>query len=133
MTQHPPTHPLPTVYLGNYGNQIDGVSKPSLKKKKREGGGENDEEESELIQNSSEEDEGDEEGDLVSVSSTPPMKPVITDRSEFKGHPVNLINCTHTHTHTLSLKEVVWSMIPTGNNKNIMPTVTVLDIMSVCS
>ncbi|XP_046877160.1 otoferlin isoform X8 [Hypomesus transpacificus] len=71
------------VTIGNYGNQIDGVSKPSLKKKKREGGGENDEEESELIQNSSEEDEGDEEGDLVSVSSTPPMKPVITDRNYF--------------------------------------------------
>ncbi|XP_062323001.1 LOW QUALITY PROTEIN: otoferlin [Osmerus eperlanus] len=71
------------VTIGNYGNQIDGVSKPSLKKKKREGGGENDEEESELIQNSSEEDEADEEGDLVSVSSTPLMKPVITDRNYF--------------------------------------------------
>lgn len=69
---------------GNYGNQIDGVSKPlSAKKKKKDG--ENEEEESELIQNSSDE-EADEDADLVSVSSTPPMKPVITDRSEVKGH-----------------------------------------------
>lgn len=64
---------------GNYGNQIDGVSKPSSAKKKKKDG-ENEEEESELIQNSSE-DEADEDGDLVSVSSTPLMRPVITDRS----------------------------------------------------
>ncbi|XP_029903214.1 otoferlin [Myripristis murdjan] len=69
------------VTIGNYGNQIDGVSKPSsAKKKKKDGEGE--EEESELIQNSSE-DEADEDGDLVSVSSTPLMKPVITDRNYF--------------------------------------------------
>uniref|UniRef100_A0A669B8S2 Otoferlin n=1 Tax=Oreochromis niloticus TaxID=8128 RepID=A0A669B8S2_ORENI len=68
------------ITIGNYGNQIDGVSKPSSKKKKKDG--ENEEEESELIQNSSE-DEADEDGDLVSVSSTPPMKPVITDRNYF--------------------------------------------------
>lgn len=67
---------------GNYGNQIDGVSKPSSAKKKKDG--ENEEEESELIQNSSE-DEADEDGDLVSVSSTPLMKPVITDRSGGQG------------------------------------------------
>ncbi|KAF3849941.1 hypothetical protein F7725_019660 [Dissostichus mawsoni] len=40
------------------------------------------EEENELIQNSSE-DEADEDADLVSVSSTPPMRPVITDRNYF--------------------------------------------------
>uniref|UniRef100_A0A4W5P9W1 Otoferlin n=1 Tax=Hucho hucho TaxID=62062 RepID=A0A4W5P9W1_9TELE len=39
-------------------------------------------EESELIQGSSDEEEGD-DNDLVSVSSTPPMKPVITDRNYF--------------------------------------------------
>lgn len=64
---------------GNYGNQIDGVSKPSSAKSKKKDG-ESDEEESELIQNSSD-DDADEDGDLVSVSSTPVMKPVITDRS----------------------------------------------------
>ncbi|XP_054474149.1 otoferlin [Anoplopoma fimbria] len=69
------------ITIGNYGNQIDGVSKPSMSKKKKKDG-ENEEEESELIQNSSE-DEADEDGDLVSVSSTPPMKPVITDRNYF--------------------------------------------------
>ncbi|XP_074471833.1 otoferlin isoform X8 [Sebastes fasciatus] len=69
------------ITIGNYGNQIDGVSKPlSAKKKKKDG--ENEEEESELIQNSSDE-EADEDADLVSVSSTPPMKPVITDRNYF--------------------------------------------------
>ncbi|KAG7239655.1 hypothetical protein INR49_028591 [Caranx melampygus] len=69
------------ITIGNYGNQIDGISKPSsAKKKKKEG--ENEEEESELIQNSSE-DEADEDGDLVSVSTTPSMKPVITDRNYF--------------------------------------------------
>lgn len=68
---------------GNYGNQIDGVSKPSSAKKKKKDG-ENEEEENELIQNSSE-DEADEESDLVSVSCTPPMKPVITDRSGVAG------------------------------------------------
>uniref|UniRef100_A0A4W5JNP9 Otoferlin n=1 Tax=Hucho hucho TaxID=62062 RepID=A0A4W5JNP9_9TELE len=73
------------VTIGNYGNQIDGVSKPSAakKKKKEGGGGESDEEESELIQQNSSEDEADDDGDLVSVSSSPPMKPVITDRNYF--------------------------------------------------
>ncbi|KAM6954586.1 otoferlin [Aplochiton taeniatus] len=70
------------VTIGNYGNQIDGVSKPLAKKKKKDGGGENEEEESELIQNSSE-DEAEEDGDLVSISSTPLMKPFITDRNYF--------------------------------------------------
>lgn len=70
-------------HLGNYGNQIDGVSKPASAKKKKEGGGESEEEESELIHNSSDE-EADDDGDLLSVPSTPPMKPVITDRSEVR-------------------------------------------------
>lgn len=73
---------------GNYGNQIDGVSKPSSAKKKKKDG-ESEEEENELIQNSSE-DEADEDSDLVSVSSTPTMKPVITDRSGVKGHKSRL-------------------------------------------
>lgn len=68
---------------GNYGNQIDGVSKLSSTKKKKKDG-ESEEEENELIQNSSE-DEADEDADLVSVSCTPLMKPVITDRSEVKA------------------------------------------------
>ncbi|XP_054877385.1 otoferlin isoform X5 [Poeciliopsis prolifica] len=69
------------ITIGNYGNHIDGVSKSSsVKKKKKEE--ENQEEENELIQNSSE-DEDDEDADLTSVSSTPPMKPFITDRNYF--------------------------------------------------
>ncbi|XP_069089785.1 otoferlin isoform X3 [Pleurodeles waltl] len=68
------------VTIGNYGNQIDGTTKPNLRKKKD--GGDGDEEESELLQNSSE-DEADDEGEMVSVSSTPPMKPFITDRNYF--------------------------------------------------
>lgn len=68
-------------HLGNYGNQIDGVSKSASAKKKKEGGGESEEEETELIHNSSDE-EAEDDGDLTSVPSTPPMKPVITDRSE---------------------------------------------------
>ncbi len=70
-------------HLGNYGNQIDGVSKPASAKKKKEGGGDSEEEENELIHNSSDE-EAEEDGDLTSVPSTPPMKPVITDRSEVR-------------------------------------------------
>nr|XP_057911951.1 otoferlin isoform X4 [Doryrhamphus excisus] len=69
------------ITIGNYGNQIDGTSKPSSSKKKKKDG-ESDEEESELIQNSSDE-EADEERDLVSISSTPLMRPVITDRNYF--------------------------------------------------
>ncbi|XP_024860787.1 otoferlin isoform X5 [Kryptolebias marmoratus] len=69
------------ITIGNYGNQIDGVSKSSTAKKKKKDG-ENEEEENELIQNSSE-DEADEESDLTSVSSTPPLKPFITDRNYF--------------------------------------------------
>ncbi|MGH0147752.1 UNVERIFIED_CONTAM: hypothetical protein FKN15_036677, partial [Acipenser sinensis] len=68
-------------YVGNYGNQIDGVNKPTMHRRKKEGG-DGDEEESELLQNSSE-DEAEDDGDLVSVSTTPPMKPVITDRNYF--------------------------------------------------
>uniref|UniRef100_A0A668VE96 Otoferlin n=1 Tax=Oreochromis aureus TaxID=47969 RepID=A0A668VE96_OREAU len=44
--------------------------------------GDGDEEETELINNSSEE-EMDDDGDLQSVATTPPMKPVITDRNYF--------------------------------------------------
>ncbi|XP_033874306.1 otoferlin isoform X1 [Acipenser ruthenus] len=69
------------VTIGNYGNQIDGVNKPTMHRRKKEGG-DGDEEESELLQNSSE-DEAEDDGDLVSVSTTPPMKPVITDRNYF--------------------------------------------------
>uniref|UniRef100_A0A8C1KH58 Otoferlin n=2 Tax=Cyprinus carpio TaxID=7962 RepID=A0A8C1KH58_CYPCA len=45
-------------------------------------GGDGDDEESELIHGSSDE-EVDDGGDMTSVSSTPPMKPVITDRNYF--------------------------------------------------
>uniref|UniRef100_A0A8C0VEA0 Otoferlin n=1 Tax=Cyanistes caeruleus TaxID=156563 RepID=A0A8C0VEA0_CYACU len=68
------------VTIGNYGNQVDGSSKPLLRRKKE--GGDGDEEESELLQNSSE-DEGGEDGELVSVSSSQPMKPLVTDRNYF--------------------------------------------------
>ncbi|XP_043918777.1 otoferlin isoform X5 [Protopterus annectens] len=68
------------VTIGNYGNQLDGITKPNITKKKE--GGEGDEEESELLQNSSE-DEADDDGDMVSVSATPPMKPVVTERNYF--------------------------------------------------
>ncbi|XP_062325479.1 otoferlin-like, partial [Osmerus eperlanus] len=65
--------------IGNYGSEVDGVTKPKSGRKKK---GADDEEESELIHNSSEE-ELDEDGDLASVATTPPMKPVITDRNYF--------------------------------------------------
>ncbi|XP_030626208.1 otoferlin isoform X1 [Chanos chanos] len=72
------------VTIGNYGNQTDGVSKASsVRKKKKDSGVDSDEEESELIHNSSDEEAEDDDGDLVSVSSTPPMKPVVTDRNYF--------------------------------------------------
>lgn len=64
---------------GYYGNEIDGLAIPKKKGKKEDG--DEDEEETELIQNSSE-DEMDEDGDVTSVATTPPMKPVITDRLE---------------------------------------------------
>lgn len=86
---------------GNYGNQIDGVSKPSSAKKKKKDG-ENEEEENELIQNSSE-DEADEESDLVSVSCTPPMKPVITDRSGVAGARSRLVRKLFVITCSCSL------------------------------
>uniref|UniRef100_A0A3Q2WTE5 Otoferlin n=1 Tax=Haplochromis burtoni TaxID=8153 RepID=A0A3Q2WTE5_HAPBU len=66
-----PIHFEVTIY---YGNENDGVVKPKTKGKKGDG----DEEETELINNSSEE-EMDDDGDLQSVATTPPMKPVITD------------------------------------------------------
>ncbi|XP_067099003.1 otoferlin-like [Osmerus mordax] len=65
--------------IGNYGSEVDGVTKPKSGRKKK---GADDEEESELIHNSSEE-ELDDDGDLASVATTPPMKPVITDRNYF--------------------------------------------------
>ena len=59
------------------------MNKPSSAKKRKKDG-ESEEEESDLIQNSSE-DEAEEEGELLSVSSTPPLKPFITDRWEWGG------------------------------------------------
>ncbi|KAM9635642.1 otoferlin isoform 3-T3 [Trichechus inunguis] len=67
------------VTIGNYGNEVDGLSRPQRRRPRKEPG---DEEEVDLIQNSSD-DEGDEGGDLASVSSTPPMRPQITDRNYF--------------------------------------------------
>lgn len=61
---------------GNYGNEVDGLSRPQRPRPQKEPG---DEEEVDLIQNSSD-DETEEGGDLASVSSTPPMRPQITDR-----------------------------------------------------
>ncbi|XP_061094120.1 otoferlin-like [Conger conger] len=66
--------------IGNYGNEIDGVTKPKLGRKKKDGGGSD--EESDLIQGSSDE-ETEDDRDLVSVSTTPAMRPVITDRNYF--------------------------------------------------
>ncbi|XP_061599324.1 otoferlin-like [Cololabis saira] len=65
------------VTIGYYGNELDGVVQPKTKGKK--GGAE---EETELIHNSSDE-EMEDDGDLTSVATTPPMKPVITDRNYF--------------------------------------------------
>ncbi|XP_029793996.1 otoferlin isoform X5 [Suricata suricatta] len=67
------------VTIGNYGNEVDGLSRPQRPRPRKEPG---DEEEVDLIQNSSDED-ADEGGDLASVSSTPPMRPQITDRNYF--------------------------------------------------
>ena len=52
--------------------------KPKSRNKKKRGG-DSDEEETDLIQGSSDE-EMEDNGDLVSVATTPPMKPLITDR-----------------------------------------------------
>lgn len=93
---------LVCLSTGNYGNQIDGISKPSSAKGKKKDG-EGDEEESELIQNSSD-DDADEDGDLMSVSSTPVMKPVITDRS---GPSLSFKN--NTDPIVPSVKPPVWS------------------------
>ncbi|KAM4043918.1 otoferlin [Anomaloglossus baeobatrachus] len=68
------------VTIGNYGNQADGTMRPRMRKKKE--GADGAEEETELIQNSSE-DEADEDGEMQSISSTPTMKPFITDRNYF--------------------------------------------------
>lgn len=74
---------------GYYGNEIDGALQPKPKGEKGKG----DEEETELIHNSSEE-EMEDDGDLTSVATTPPMKPVITDRSG------------HTHRVTTKCKQI---------------------------
>ncbi|XP_010838992.1 PREDICTED: otoferlin [Bison bison bison] len=67
------------VTIGNYGNEVDGLSRPQRPRPRKEPG---DEEEVDLIQNLSDE-ETDEGGGLASVSSTPPMRPQITDRNYF--------------------------------------------------
>ena len=68
----------PLLPPGNYGNEVDGLSRPQRPRPRprKEPG---DEEEVDLIQKSSD-DETDEGGDLPSVSSSPPMRPQITDR-----------------------------------------------------
>ncbi|XP_072842330.2 otoferlin isoform X1 [Pogona vitticeps] len=68
------------VTIGNYGNEIDGPSRPPIRRKKDSGDG--NEEESELLQNESDE-EGVDDGEFVSVSTSPPLKPLITDRNYF--------------------------------------------------
>ncbi|XP_061750148.1 otoferlin-like [Nerophis ophidion] len=66
------------VTIGYYGDELDGsIQHKSQCKKKADG-----EDETELIHDSSDE-EMDDDGDLTSVATTPPMKPVITDRNYF--------------------------------------------------
>ncbi|XP_062933970.1 otoferlin isoform X3 [Cynocephalus volans] len=67
------------VTIGNYGNEVDGMARPQRPQPRKEPGNE---EEVDLIQNSSD-DEADDSGELASVSSTPPMRPQITDRNYF--------------------------------------------------
>ncbi|KAG8122975.1 hypothetical protein E2320_018411, partial [Naja naja] len=67
------------VTIGNYGNEIDGMSRPTIKKKKD--GGDGNEEESELLQNDSDE-EIIIDAEFFSVSTSPALKPLITDRQE---------------------------------------------------
>ncbi|XP_054964121.1 otoferlin isoform X4 [Pan paniscus] len=67
------------VTIGNYGNEADGLSRPQRPRPRKEPG---DEEEVDLIQNASDDEAGD-AGDLASVSSTPPMRPQVTDRNYF--------------------------------------------------
>ncbi|XP_032072185.1 otoferlin [Thamnophis elegans] len=68
------------VTIGNYGNEIDGMSRPTIKKKRD--GGDGNEEESELLQNDSDE-EANIDGEFISVSTSPALKPLITDRNYF--------------------------------------------------
>ncbi|KAM9316351.1 LOW QUALITY PROTEIN: otoferlin [Gastrophryne carolinensis] len=68
------------VTIGNYGNQADGMTRPSIRRKKE--GSDGVEEETELLQNSSE-DEAEDDGEMQSVACTPTMKPFITDRNYF--------------------------------------------------
>lgn len=88
---------------GYYGNEIDGAAMPKTKGKK--GGGDSEEEETELIQNSSDE-EIEDDSDLNSVATTPPMKPVITDRSEQR----NITSCYWNHHHR-HLPKIALSLI----------------------
>nr|XP_055233578.1 otoferlin isoform X2 [Gorilla gorilla gorilla] len=67
------------VTIGNYGNEVDGLSRPQRPRPRKEPG---DEEEVDLIQNTSDDEAGD-AGDLASVSSTPPLRPQVTDRNYF--------------------------------------------------
>ncbi|XP_063504943.1 otoferlin isoform X4 [Pongo pygmaeus] len=67
------------VTIGNYGNEVDGLSRPQRPRPRKEPG---DEEELDLIQNASDDEAGD-AGDLASVSSTPPVRPQVTDRNYF--------------------------------------------------
>ncbi|XP_044306243.1 otoferlin [Varanus komodoensis] len=69
------------VTIGNYGNEIDGMSRPAVKRRKE--GGDGNEEESELLQNESDEEGGDGGGEFASVSTSPPMRPLVTDRNYF--------------------------------------------------
>nr|XP_028577611.1 otoferlin [Podarcis muralis] len=69
------------VTIGNYGNEIDGMSRPMIKKKK-DSGGDGNEEESQLLENESDEESTD-DGEFVSISSSPPLRPLITDRNYF--------------------------------------------------
>nr|XP_039334472.1 otoferlin isoform X3 [Saimiri boliviensis boliviensis] len=67
------------VTIGNYGNEVDGLARPQRPRPRKEP---EDEEEVDLIQNSSD-NEASDGGDLASVSSTPPMRPQVTDRNYF--------------------------------------------------
>ncbi|KAM9788060.1 otoferlin-like [Syngnathus typhle] len=66
------------VTIGYYGDELDGANQSKSQGRKKADG----EEETELIRDSSE-DELDDDGDLASVATTPPMKPVVTDRNYF--------------------------------------------------
>lgn len=87
---------------GNYGNEIDGISRPTIKKKKD--GGDGNEEESELLQNDSDE-EANIEGEFFSVSTSPALKPLITDRQVILASLVNMKG------HLLEKRKTVGSLV----------------------